>query len=312
MYWKYAGTQYKRKFHAIQAANGDFGNISFHAFDESLTDINFKIEPSQSFEELLDERCFEIRDKFSYIKFFFSGGSDSTTVLNTFLRNKIYIDEIIVFRFSSNNNFDEDSNHEVNKYTLPWLKTNLPDKTKLSIQDWGSDYFFKLKTKNSWFDTRNTYCCREILIPNIRGNNFCNLFSGDSPEVYFDGKWKTNQFDTNGYAELSKFRNIEMFFHTPNLIIKQAHLLKKVCIEEGLKESSKDLVRRYLRDKPIAQEQFVKKDMNFSFEHLKDKLFLKNANQNFKDYFRYVLSTKINGIPLVNIPEGYKLFDKEL
>ena len=77
-------------------------------------------------------------------------------------------------------------------------------------------------------------------------------------------------------------------------------------------KSNKELVRKHLRDKPIAREQFVKKDMNFSFEHLKDKLFIKNADQSFKDYFRYILSTKINGIPLVQIPEGYRLYDKEL
>jgi len=312
MYWKYAGTQYKRKFLAIQAANGDIRNISFHAFDESLTDINFKNEPSQSFDEMLNERCFEIRDKFSYIKFFFSGGSDSTTVLNAFLRNKIHIDEIIVYRYSLNSKFEEDSNHEVNKYTLPWLKNNLPDKTKLSVQDWGSDYYYGLKTKDSWFDRRNTYCLREILIPNIRGKNFCNLFCGECPTIYFDGSWKTFMHDTDGYAELAKFRNIELFFHTPNFLIKQAHILKRICIKEGLIKSNKELVRKYLRDKPIVKEQFVKKDMKFSFEHLKDKLFIKNADQSYKDYFRYILSTKINGIPLVQISEGYKLFDKEL
>ena len=51
----------------------------------------------------------------------------STTILNQFIKNNIFIDEIIVFRFSCHlNKFDENSNAEVNDYTIPWLKENQP------------------------------------------------------------------------------------------------------------------------------------------------------------------------------------------
>ena len=176
MYWKYAGTQYKSKFTAVQAAGRDFQNITFHTFDESINNFNYSIEPQESLEFLMAERAREIRENYNYIKFFFSGGSDSTTIINQFIKNKIFIDEIIVFRFSYLNNFDENSNAEVNNYTIPWLKNNKLDKTKISIHDWGNDYFSSIIKKSNWFETKNTLGLRETVLPNIRGKNFCNLF----------------------------------------------------------------------------------------------------------------------------------------
>jgi hypothetical protein len=133
-YWEYAGTQYKSKIKAIEASGGDISSISFFAFSDSFYSYSWDIEPTESWEELLLQRALLLREKYKYLKLWFSGGADSTTVLNTFLRNNIYIDEIVVYRFAINDNFLNKSNHEIDNYTTPFLKNlnNILINTKIT------------------------------------------------------------------------------------------------------------------------------------------------------------------------------------
>lgn len=64
----------------------------------SFDDVNWT-EPTETFKELCKQRAQQIRDSYDYIILSFSGGSDSTTVLNTFLENNIYIDEILILKY---------------------------------------------------------------------------------------------------------------------------------------------------------------------------------------------------------------------
>ena len=313
MYWKYAGTQYKSKFTAVQAAGRDFQNITFHTFYESINNFNYSIEPQESLEFLMAERAREIRENYNYIKFFFSGGSDSTTIINQFIKNKIFIDEIIVFRFSYLNNFDENSNAEVNNYTIPWLKNNKLDKTKISIHDWGNDYFSSIIKKSNWFETKNTLGLRETVLPNIRGKNFCNLFAGETPHVVCkNNKYFAQIWDGDNYGEYARFRNVEGFFFSPKLIAKQAHILKKILIKIKLMSSDKSLVREYLRDEAVVKNQFFKNSSQTAITYDKEILFLKAADTYLRDFFKYILSTKINGTPVIRLNLGYKLLDVEI
>lgn len=310
MYWKYAGTQYKSKFLAVQAAGRDFQNITFHTFDESIKNYDYTVEPEESLEFLMAERARELRDNHKFIKFFFSGGSDSTTILNQFIKNNIFIDEIIVFRFSYLNKFDENSNAEVNDYTIPWLKENAPDKTKISIHDWGNDYFSSLIRKNNWFETKNSLGLRETVLPNIRGKNFCNLFAGDSPHVILkNNKYFIEMWDGDNYGEYARFRNVENFFLSPKLIAKQAHILKRILLKENIKSTDKEMIRKYLRDDAVVKIQFHKDSSQTAITYDKEILFLKSADTYLRDFFRYILSSKINGVPIVQLNLGYKLLD---
>src|SRR5210317_1743936 len=93
-YWKYAGTRYKHKFKAIEASRGDIHNITYSLFDTSLENYDWTVEPAESLDELMRQRALQLRDTYTYLKLWFSGGSDSTTVLRVFLENNIPIDEI--------------------------------------------------------------------------------------------------------------------------------------------------------------------------------------------------------------------------
>ena len=45
---------------------------------------------------------------------------------------------------------------------------------------------------------------------------------------------------------------------------------------------------------------------------VKEILFLKAADTYLRDFFKYILSTKINGTPVIRLNLGYKLLDVEI
>ena len=47
---------------------------------------------------LLKTRIKNLRDKYSYIRLWFSGGKDSTLALQTAIKNNVFIDEIVVIK----------------------------------------------------------------------------------------------------------------------------------------------------------------------------------------------------------------------
>lgn len=66
-----------------------FNDLAFSSYD-------WKLEPSDSLDELYDKRAKELREKYDYIILSYSGGSDSHQILMSFIRQNLFIDEIII------------------------------------------------------------------------------------------------------------------------------------------------------------------------------------------------------------------------
>ena len=70
-------------------ATGHFPHFNFNR--EVYSKIDTTIEPQTSLRELYRMRAKQLREKYDYIRLEFSGGSDSTTVLYSFINNGIQI-----------------------------------------------------------------------------------------------------------------------------------------------------------------------------------------------------------------------------
>jgi hypothetical protein len=68
--------------------------LEFCFHDVTYSYYNWDIEPDIDLGTLYKMRAQQLRDKYEYLILSFSGGSDSTQILNTFLKNNIFIDEI--------------------------------------------------------------------------------------------------------------------------------------------------------------------------------------------------------------------------
>ena len=51
--------------------------------------MNWSAPITETLDDLYRERCQQLRDKYDYLILCYSGGSDSWTILNTFLKHKI-------------------------------------------------------------------------------------------------------------------------------------------------------------------------------------------------------------------------------
>ena len=88
---------------AIAWANGNHDLISLYWMDEVWENIDLTQRPTRSFQELMKERCLQLRNKANILSLNLSGGYDSYTILHTFAANNILLDEINVWARSFTN-----------------------------------------------------------------------------------------------------------------------------------------------------------------------------------------------------------------
>ena len=321
-YWEYAGTRYRNKFRAIDASKGNVQDISFTIFknDPSFSEFAWSIEPQTPLNELMKTRAQQLRDNYPYLKLWYSGGHDSTSVLNTFIENNIHLDEIVIFRVAGNNNFDLDlGDYEINKYTLPYIKNlqNKLPKTKITVYEYGKDFFDEYLGEK-WFFTKNNFSVRHFHIPKIKGKNYCHIFCGNDPNAHYEnGEWFLDIWDTDA-IELASFNNIELFYTTPDLPelhCKQCHLLKNILKNNKLfsptDAEKKKIIRTLLRDIPpvVLDESLFKKSFSF-FDLPKEKQTINSTfTEEQRDKFRYMITNvKVNGSPIHRFFKGCRAY----
>lgn len=121
----------------------------FYYHDREFRNFNWSNPPKENLRDLYRDRAQEIRDKYDYVILCYSGGSDSTNILETFYYNNIHIDEIVmVGAFSQDSYEGDDSNHNGELYynAFPTIKNMDLPKTKITKIDY-----------TDWFDNPNNF-----------------------------------------------------------------------------------------------------------------------------------------------------------
>ena len=94
-YWAVNGKYFFNKQECLVYATEVAMPVSFHFFDDFYKTLNWTVEPSKTLTELYKARAEQLRSKYDYIIVAFSGGADSSTVIDSFLDNGIKLDEIV-------------------------------------------------------------------------------------------------------------------------------------------------------------------------------------------------------------------------
>lgn len=236
--------------------------VRWHFNDEVFDKYPWHIEPSESLDDLYDKRAREIREKYDYIVLAFSGGGDSNNILESFLRQNLFIDEIITNVMHERNNFTTlnpaviESWNEAAEYrlqTLPRLKyvESMSPRTKISIVDLSTQVFDFL---NSFGDEGWLKYSRERLnVSGLMRHNFLHFkeirkrFDKDKKIAMILGIEKPRTYIKNGIfkmmfsdkavniATVDEFigdytnTGIEYFYWHPDsvkIIAKQIHIIK--------------------------------------------------------------------------------------
>lgn len=96
-YWKCGELCFFDKVECLRHATLTNLNVSYHFFDSAFRAYNWSTPIQKSLDQLYGERAKQLREKYDYVIVAFSGGIDSTNVVDAFLNNNLKIDEIVTY-----------------------------------------------------------------------------------------------------------------------------------------------------------------------------------------------------------------------
>lgn len=243
--------------------NLGYSDVRWNFNDEEFGKVNWTQEPPGDVRSYYWARARQIREEYDYLILNFSGGSDSATVLRSFVDQGLLIDEVVMRhatagteKYRANNlDFDASNEHSELEFAampiLKWLEKVSP-RTKIVVHDFSLDVIGK--DKELIYDENFVYWCGDFITPgcivrynhnNIEsfkrfdcGQKIAIIFGTDKPRiVYQNGRFYNFFIDrtvhvalpatvTNGYDNI----NVELFYWSPKsilLMVKQAHEVKR-------------------------------------------------------------------------------------
>lgn len=245
--------------------SAQFANVSFYFHDDIFSSIDWTKEPSESIDELYKQRALQLRDKYKYLILSYSGGSDSQQILDTFLKNDIFIDEIQTVSWSKAIDkidksviLNDKSVYQLLEYDMnvvPNLKLikELSPNTKITVLDTSDFLFNDVQSGNfEMIGIKNLGAYRALYVPNPRSwtltqnyhmNKSCvkdkvSIIQGIEKPHFFihEGKCYFRFSDAGQYCEkvinnklIDNVYKNEYFFWTPDfpkIVLKQSHLLR--------------------------------------------------------------------------------------
>lgn len=233
--------------------------VQWHYNPEVYNNFDWTVEPPGSLDNWYRARALQIREQYDYLVIWYSGGADSDNILNTFVKNNIFIDEIASYKTDDVDRQDSSTNNEIRKTAVPkaqqLIETNptykntvhrVVDISKLmeqvmQLHDNKWDFFYKVNqyySLNSLARTqiRETVPAYRELIES--GKKVCFVWGVEKPGVSKKGnKYYIHFRDgqdhaVTAYAQmLNRAWEYDEFFYwapdMPELPAKQGHVLKK-------------------------------------------------------------------------------------
>lgn len=210
--------------------------VQFYCDTAEYDKLDWTQEPAESMEVLMDRHALHLRNKYERLIFFWSGGTDSQTMLDVFVRNRIHIDEIVCI-----------GNETLSYMPMShgeWLQQNYWDSTtRITVIDKldltlraqfvdSEDWIFKnqgdIRTfSNGGTDSVSVFMCEQ----HHAGHNWAMISGHEKPYlVYQNGSWWARQED-RPMRQTFGIDRIECFFLDPVINLKQCHMLKRALTQ---------------------------------------------------------------------------------
>jgi hypothetical protein len=251
------------KLDAIQHSVKIQQPVTWNYNNNIFGNLDWTVEPSIDIRDLYKKRAKQLREKYDYVVIMFSGGSDSTCMLQTFLDNNIHIDEIMVVHWISGDNSDPQSfiNAEVTNAALPFLHKHAEklSTTLVRIDDIAPimkknirDPEFRINSLREINNVHNLGIISYWHNLHVRHQEYVDCYNAgktvafvwaeEKPIIDYDPIGQKHQIvfeDHYGHAPQPRDQelndpncNHEQFYSDPDhplIKVKQAHLLLKTC-----------------------------------------------------------------------------------
>jgi len=302
-------------------------NLAFDYFDWTK-------EPNDSWDHILKTRLQWFRDNYDYIALSYSGGADSQVILDTALKHKIKLDEIVMYATELEGlgeDFLEHLNWEINQVAIPRLKASdlsLIGNPKIKI--WIIDSWDILKeayTEKYVFNhSSRTYEKYSAPIAGIamqtEKENGIIIRGCTHPTVLYDkslDKYYMEIWDTDNFICGSQNSNRLSFFTSPEapwVHAKQSHMIKNYLranklfyFSDARETEYRKIFQTLCRTKVLNRKSpfFDKTHTTKLNISKKAAAFAKRMHEIYPDLFKELLgvnNTTLHGLPLYRYPEG--------
>lgn len=239
------GTKYFTVDDACQALKDNFKDSYLYYYDDAFSKFDWSKEPEESFDELKRMRAQQLRDQYPYLRLYVSYASDSGTMLNTFVKHNIFVDEIVNYASIWQNQLTE-LEQERNTLFIPKIKEfiKLCPNTKITLKDVTANEVKVLlnhKNKNASGIVPSRHNISRMKNELDVDKNFVDVVGDQKPFVMIDkGNFYTSFPLPYVHDVISRGEDVEHFFTTPKfpkLHIKQCHMLKN-----KIKQEKKELI----------------------------------------------------------------------
>jgi len=237
--------------------------LNWHFNNEEFNRFDWTIEPEETLDQLYDRRSREIREKYDYVILSYSAGSDSHNILESFLRQGLLIDEVVVNHMSKANrltvldtsirgSWNASAEFELQTIgRLQYIKDQSP-KTKITVLDLSDNVFDTLRKAGnaSWVETSreplnvsgatryNYTYFKEVRNQFDRSKSICVILGIEKPRTYIEKNKFYILFSdksaniASASDHLIEYDNatVEYFYWAPSalpILCKQAHVIKK-------------------------------------------------------------------------------------
>jgi hypothetical protein len=246
-YYATDGKKFNSKIEALQYKKSTGLNIGFYYYDDIYSKVDWKTEPPSTLDFYYKEQAQRLRDSYDYLILCYSGGYDSTNILETFFYNNIKLDKIaIVGAFSQDSYAGSDENHNGELYNnaFPLIQklglesiTEVHDYTErfgnvesFSISQYASEW---TNSTGAWFSPHNWWWkdAGNILVPKNLGSKRAAIIFGRDKPVVINKKFYFYDTALTSYGNIqsSDSYDIVNFYWDPNftpILVKQLHVLK--------------------------------------------------------------------------------------
>jgi hypothetical protein len=109
VYYKAATKEFTNALKFWDHINKTDESFYFHLYDNEFSKADWSSEPKETIDQLCAKRAKAIREKYDWVRIWYSAGRDSHHILKTFLDNNLRIDELMIMDWSIMQRFELDA-----------------------------------------------------------------------------------------------------------------------------------------------------------------------------------------------------------